>query len=106
MKALYIIACLLLGISIIAEMVAKQRHGEAMQMVAKAGTARPEVRQEATQHADALVRAGDRVSVGGLISAGAGVVLWGVSRLKGNSWTQVLPTALAAGYVAMWFLVV
>ena len=67
MNALYVIACLLLGVSIAAEIVAKQWHAEAMQTVAKAATASPEVRGEARQNADVFVRAGDRASMSGLI---------------------------------------
>ena len=55
MNALYVIACLLLGVSIAAELVAKRWHAEAMQTVAKAATASPEVREEARQNADVFV---------------------------------------------------
>ena len=106
MKAPYIIACLLFGVSIVAEIVAKQGYSEAAQTVAKAVTASPEIRKEAKQNADAFVRAGERVSMGGLIAASVGAVLWAVSRLKGNTWTPVLPTVLAVAYAMMWLFMV
>ena len=106
MNALYVIACLLLGVSIAAEIVAKQWHAEAVQTVAKAATATPEVREEARQNADVFVRAGDRASMSGLIGAGVGVLLWVLSRVKGNRWTAVLPTLLVVAWAMSWLLMV
>ena len=106
MNALYIIACLLLGVSIAAEIVAKQWHAEAVHTVAKAATATPEVREEARQNADVFVRAGDRASLSGLIGAGVGALLWVLSRVKGNRWTPLLPTLLVVAWVMSWLLMV
>ena len=106
MNALYVIACLLLGVSIAAEIVAKQWHAEAVHTVAKAATATPEVREEARQNADVFVRAGDRASMSGLIGAGAGILLWVLSRVKGNRWTPVLPAVLVVAWAMSWLLMV
>ena len=106
MNALYVIACLLLGVSIAAEIVAKQWYADAMQTVARAATASPEVREETMQNADVCVRAGDRASMSGLIGAGVGVLLWVLSRVKGNRWTPVLPALLVVARAMMWLVTV
>ena len=106
MNALYVIVCLLLSVSIAAELVAKRWHAEAMQTVAKAATASPEVREEARQNADVFVRTGDRASMSGLIGAGVGVLLWVLSRVKGKRWTPVPPAVLLVAWAIMWLLMV
>ena len=89
------------------------RCGDSGEAVARRGGAHcrqgrdgdPEVREEEAD-ADVFVRAGDRASMSGLIGAGAGILLWVLSRVKGNRWTPVLPAVLVVAWAMSWLLMV
>ena len=104
MKALYIIACVLLIVAIAVEVNAKRHYFAAAQVHAKSAGLSTE--RQAKQDADASIRVGGRFSTAGLIMAGLGVVSWVASNAKGRKGTPVLPVVLLAAYALIFFIMV
>jgi len=106
MKTLYIIACILLVAAIVAEAMAKRHCSAAAQAIAKSVRFGQEEQAQAKHDADALIRVGSRFGTVGLILAGLGVLSWGLSYVKGRTWSPIFPIVLIAAYTLLFLVMV
>ncbi|MDY0167731.1 MAG: hypothetical protein RBS80_14380 [Thermoguttaceae bacterium] len=110
MRNLHIAACCLLVSAIALDIASKTRYSLAARWRAEGVEAQPTEQEHVKQESETALAGGNRLALGGLVTAFGGLVLWCASvvvgRTQGRRFTPVIPLALLAAYMLLFFVAV
>ncbi|MBS3763970.1 MAG: hypothetical protein KGZ25_11785 [Planctomycetes bacterium] len=105
-KTFYILACVLLLVAIVCEVVAMKAASEGAKTVAVSTSGERQTDEEVRGKSNRLARTSDRFSTVGSVFAFLGLTFWICARARGCPWTAVIPITLLLVYGALFLVLV